>query len=162
MTKNQSPGLGELLRHLTDLLDKGSEAHYQSSGLDYRARYTPILRRLGQSPTTISELQTQLHITQGAISQTVKLMENDGLVLRVATQDRRSQTVKLTAKGKKLQRELNDLWQLRLKVIDDLEKEAGSPLRDTLQKVITALENKPFDVRLVQTEAVYKKRKNID
>ncbi|MGH1352129.1 MAG: MarR family winged helix-turn-helix transcriptional regulator [Methyloligellaceae bacterium] len=162
MTENQSLGLGELLRHLSDLLDKASEAHYHASGLDYRARYTPILRRIGSDPITISDLQKQLHITQGAISQTVKLMENDNLVQRIATEDRRSQTVKLTGKGKRLQRKLDDLWQLRLKVIDDLEKEVGAPLRSILKQVITALENNPFDARLLQKEEAYNVRKNIE
>ena len=75
-------GVGELLRHLSDLFDRDAERVYAGMGIgiDYRARYTPIMRALESGPHSITELQQRVRITQGAISQTVKLMEVDGLL----------------------------------------------------------------------------------
>lgn len=157
MIEKQHPGLGELLRYLSDLLDKGSEAHYRSSGLSYRARYTPILRRLDEKPATINILQKHLKITQGAISQTVKLMESEGLIKRIATQDGRSQMVELTSRGKKLRKKLDEFWTIRLEVIEDIEKEIGAPVRLVLTQVIEALENRSFDTRIKSKEDDRKK-----
>lgn len=148
MTQIDNPGLGEVLRHLTELLDRGSEAHYHDIGLETRARYTPLLRRLGEGDMTVSALQQKLRITQGAISQTVKLMQQEGLVRRVAAADRRSQKIRLTQKGQALRRQLTAQWRLRFNAIDRLEQEIGVPLRRHLDQAIEALEGEGFDRRL--------------
>ena len=70
-----NPGLGELLRHLTELVDRGAEANYRRQGLAYRPRYTPIMRALARGEHSVRELTERLAITQGAVSQSVKRME---------------------------------------------------------------------------------------
>ncbi len=158
MRQSSAPGLGELLRHLTDLLDRGSEAHYRAAGLAMRARYTPILRVLGNGSQTIGELQERTCVTQGAVSQTIKLMEADGLVRRVQGKDARSRIVSLTKEGEKLRAGLVDHWKARLTAIDELEHEVDVPLRVMLADAIEALHAEGFEQRITRAETGLSKR----
>ena len=150
MTKGPVVGIGELLRHLLDLFDRDAERIYArlGLGLDYRARYTPILRTMDGGPLSITELQQRIRITQGAVSQTVKLMEAEGLLWRVESEDRRARKVALTEKGAALRRRLLEEWNLHLAVIAELEAEIGLPLRDHLMQAIAGLERESFERRI--------------
>lgn len=148
MIQTTTTGLGELLRHLLDLLDRGSQDAYQNVGLSYRPRFTPIMRALDGEPVSVSTLCERLNITQGAISQTVKLMEADGLILRQPTKDNRSRAIILTTKGMHLRTKLIREWDLRLTAIAELEAEIGTPLRATLKASVEALEREGFADRL--------------
>ncbi len=145
-----SIGLGELLRYLTDLLDRGSESAYAACGMTHRARYTPVMRALGEGPLTITLLQQRLRVTQGAVSQTVKLMEGEGLLRRVASADRRTRIVALTKKGEAQRQHLLEEWCLRLDAIAELEREIEAPLRDTLLRAIAGLEKEGFEDRIAR------------
>ena len=150
MTEIAAIGFGELLRHLTDLLDRDAERIYASleTGLDYRARYTPILRARWNGPLSITELQQRVRITQGAISQTVKLMESDGLLRRVDSEDRRERKVALTEKGEALRQRLLKEWEIHIDAIAELETEIGVPLRGNLLQAIAGLERESFENRI--------------
>ena len=150
MADISSTGLGELLRHLIDLLDSDAERANArlGAGTQFRARYTPIVRALDDEPLSITELQKRVRITQGAISQTVKLMESDGLLRRVDSADRRSRKVALTRKGTALRDRLEGEWKLRLAAIAELEVEIGVPLRRNLLRAITSLERESYDQRI--------------
>ena len=150
MPVSPSIGLGELLRHLTDLLDSDAERANARMGVEptFRARYTPIMRALADEPMSITELQRRIRITQGAISQTVKLMEADGLLCRVKSSDRRTRKVSLTGKGKEVRNRLREEWEIRLAAIAELEAEIGRPLRRSLAQAIACLELESYDRRI--------------
>ena len=150
MADISSTGLGELLRHLIDLLDSDAERANArlGAGPQFRARYTPIMRALDGEPLSITELQKRVRITQGAVSQTVKLMESDGLLRRVESEDRRSRKVGLTKKGKTLRDRLEGEWDLRLAAIAELETEIGVPLRRNLLRAIASLDRESYDHRI--------------
>lgn len=150
MTEAPEVGIGELLRHLSDLFDRDAERIYArlGTGLDYRARYSPILRAFAGGPLSITELQKKIRITQGAVSQTVKLMEADGLLRRVASDDQRQRKVALTKTGAALKRRLAAEWDLHLAAIAALEAEIGVPLRASLSEAITALERESYLLRI--------------
>jgi MarR family transcriptional regulator, organic hydroperoxide resistance regulator len=145
-------GLGTLLRNLSDLLDRGSEARYQMADIPTRARYTPILRALGDGPLTVNELQSRAAVTQGAVSQTIALMEADGLVTRKKGEDARSRIVDLTQKGRILHTRLSAHWAARFEAIDELETEIGASLRATLTDAIEALHAEDFATRIARAE----------
>ncbi len=155
MNSYQQPGLGELLRHVTGLVDRGAEQIYRRHGLDYRPRYTPLMRALSQRKATIGELSARAHLSQGAISQTVNLMERDGLLTRSTGQDARQTSVSLTAHGFDLLAQLEPRWHITLRTIATLEAEIGVPLRAVLADVAAALEKKSFAQRLSETEAAH-------
>ena len=150
MSDSPSIGLGELLRHLTDLLDSDAERANARMGVErsFRARYTPIMRALAGEPLSITDLQQRVRITQGAISQTVKLMEDEGLLRRVVSADRRSRKVSLTEKGQEVRSRLQEEWEIRLAAIAELEAEIDVPLRHSLAQAISALEQESYDQRI--------------
>lgn len=150
--KNGS-GLGELLRHLCDLVDHGAEQTYRSMGVAYKARYTPVMRALGAGDATITEITRRSHLTQGAISQTVGLMAADGLLQRHAHEDGRKSTLRLTVRGRALLARLEPHWSLTFKAIRSLETETGYPLLRVLEDTVQALERRGFAERMRDAQA---------
>lgn len=82
MASRMKPGLGELLRYVGELVDQGAEAHYRTLALNYRPRYTPVLRAISAGAETVTDITARSRLTQGAISQTVGLMVAEGIVAR--------------------------------------------------------------------------------
>lgn len=152
MANEYEPGLGELLRHLTDLVDGGADKVYREKGLRYRPRYTPVMRLLAGGSCTVSSITTRLAITQGAVSQTVKLMDEDKLIVRKAGSDARQTVISLTKSGQALLGTLQTHWDATLRAIDELEEELDAPLRIILTNAINLLEKKGFDERIKWVE----------
>ena len=152
MTVKEPPGLGELLRYVGELVEQGAEERYAQLNLNYRARYTPVLRALNAGAETISDITTRSHLTQGAISQSVGLMESDGLVGRYSLPDGRKSGVRLTAAGRALVEKLKPHWTVTFRAIAALEREIGHPLRRALEDAAQALERRGFAERLAQAE----------
>jgi DNA-binding MarR family transcriptional regulator len=149
MDTRQNPGLGELLRYVNDLVEQGAEEHYRAMRLNYRARYTPVLRALHAGARTVTDITERTRLTQGAISQTVALLDGDGLVSRHALDDGRKTGIRLTAAGRALVRKLERHWTATFAAIDRLEREIGYPLRRVLEAAAGALEREGFASRVM-------------
>jgi DNA-binding MarR family transcriptional regulator len=147
--KNQ-PGLGELLRYVSELVEFGAEEHYRQMQIHYRARYTPVLRAIRSGAQTVSEITACTHLTQGAISQTLGHMEADGVITRQRGEDGRKTFVHLTAHGESLLCKLDAHWQATFATIEQLEEEIGHPLRQVLEDTAKALQRQGFAQRLSQ------------
>ncbi|MDN6860377.1 MarR family transcriptional regulator [Pseudomonas sp. CAN2814] len=152
MTKRNQPGLGELLRQVSELVELGAEEHYQQMGLNYRARYTPVLRAIRAGAKTVTEITARTHLTQGAISQSVGHMESAGLILRQRGEDGRQSVIQLTPAGKKLVSKLSAHWAATFDTIEELETEIGHPLRRVLEDTARALQQRDFSQRLQATK----------
>ncbi|MGE8358907.1 MarR family winged helix-turn-helix transcriptional regulator [Pseudomonas sp.] len=148
MTRKIEPGLGELLRYVSELVEYGAQGHYQEMGLHYRARYTPVLRAIRAGASTVTEITQRSHLTQGAISQTVGQMEADGVICRGRCEDARKSVIQLTLAGKRLVSTLNTHWAATFEAIEQLEAEIGYPLRRVLEDTARALEKQGFSQRL--------------
>ena len=153
MNTKDNPGLGELLRYVGELVDEGAEAHYRSMSLNYRARYTPVLRALRAGVQTVTDITARTHLTQGAISQTVALLEADGLISRHSLEDGRKSRIQLTDAGRALVGKLEQHWVATFAAIANLEAEIGYPLRDVLEHAARALEQNGFSARLTAAKA---------
>lgn len=143
-------GLGTQLRHLIELLDGAVEQAYVEAGLDYRPRYTPVMRVLAeQESATIGELAALGGLTQPAATQTVALMVRKGL-LTIATsgEDGRQRMVGLSAGGKALLPRLRVCWQATKAAADSLDADLAFPLSTCLDQAIAALEKRPFGARI--------------
>lgn len=156
------PGLGELLRYVGELVEQGAEAHYREMSLNYRARYTPVLRALRAGAVTVTEITARTHLTQGAISQTVGLLEADGLIRRLPADDGRKCHLELTPAGKTLVNQLERHWAATFAAIAALEKEIGHPLRHVLEATANALEKRGFAKRLAAAKADQHKERTHD
>lgn len=148
MKTKLKPGLGELLRYIGELVEQGAEEQYREMGLSYRARYTPLLRAISAGAETVTDIKNCTHLTQGAVSQSVGLMVDDGILERRGMEDGRKSGVFLTHKGEELMKELVLHWEIRFAAIDDLEREIGYPLMKILEDTAAALEQKDFSSRL--------------
>lgn len=149
MRANTTPGLGTLLRHLTELLDGDLEQVYASMQIDYRARYTPVYRvLLARDRPTIRDIARETGMTHSAVSQTVSHMTRDGLVALEPGRDRRQRLVRLTDKGASLRTRLEEQWKLTVLAAQQLDRQLSMPLSEILIEAIEAVEGFPFSRRI--------------
>ena len=143
--------LGTRLRHLIELLDGAVEDAYRQGGLDYRPRYTPVVRALiACGPASIQTLAQQAGITHSAVSQTVTQMARDGLVERRPGADARERIVALSAKATAILPQLQAYWAAVTEATLQMEAELGAPLSEIAGNAITVLSKRPFADRIAQ------------
>ena len=149
MAARPNPTLGTLLRHLIEKLDGAVEAGYAQSGLDYRPRYTPVMRALIESgPASIRAISRSAGITHSAVSQTVAQMLERGLVKFETGGDARERIVALTPAAKAMIPKLQQHWQATNAAADALDTELSMPLSQLLREAIDALERRSFGQRI--------------
>lgn len=141
--------LGTQVRRLLELTDGGVAALYADAGLDYRPRFTPVMRPLlQQGAMTVGELAQVSGLTQPAISQTVGQMARAGLVENVRDADRRVRRITLSARGETLRQPLERQWAATTLVTAQLDAELPMPLSDLLAEAIERLEADPIASRI--------------
>ena len=139
------PTLGSLLRHLIELLDGDVEAAYRAAGLDYRPRFTPVVRVLGElGPSPIRTIAARAGITHSAASQTVAEMVKKGLVAAEPGEDARERIVHLTDAARALLPRLKAQWAATNAAADGLSAELGLDLPDIVSAAIARLQARPF------------------
>ncbi|MGW5386195.1 methyltransferase domain-containing protein [Nocardia sp. NPDC003963] len=142
------PGLGELLRYVGELIDRGAGEVYESLGMSYRPRYTPVLRAMNAGAETVTGITSLTQVTQGAVSQAVGQMVADGLVVREQLPDGRKSGIRLTAAGRELVEALTPHWAATFAAVIELERDTGFPIRRVLTDTATALESEGFAARI--------------
>lgn len=149
------PGLGTQLRHLIELLDGAVGAAYDDLGLDYRPRYTPVMRALlDQESCTISQIAERAGITQPAATQTIALMLKAGLITaETGTEDGRQKLIRLSAQGRQLVPQLRLCWQATQAAAASLEADMPAPLSATLAAALAALDKKSYGMRIAEARA---------
>lgn len=160
MTIPSTATLGTLLRHLTETLDGAVEQAYKSLSLDYRPRYTPIMRTLLElGPASIRTISLRAGITHSAVSQTVSQMAKHGLVTLRPGGDARERIVTLTAAAKAMVPALKRQWAATSAAARTLDEELSMPLSQLLREAIEALEERPFSERRASTKPLKPSRK---
>lgn len=144
-------GLGTQLRHLIELLDGAVQQSYVEAGLDYRPRYTPVMRVLAQQQSaTVGQLAELAGITQPAATQTVALMKKEGLLLVDAGgTDARQRVVRLSPQGEALLPRLQACWQATKQAADSLDADLDYPLSECLAQAIAVLGQHSFGERIL-------------
>lgn len=149
-----SPTLGTLVRHLLEQLDGDLEAVYAASGLEWRPRYTPVLRVLmRQGPASIKALAQEIGITHSAASQTVTQMAKQRLVTLKPGADARERIVVLSAKARRMVPALQRQWAATNAAAAQLDAELSVPLSAVLSEAIAALDQRPFATRIAAAAA---------
>ena len=144
-----SPTLGTLLRHLIELLDGEVEASYATAGLDWRPRYTPVLRALlDLGPASIKTLAGTIGISHSAVSQTVSQMTKDGLVALQPGADARERIVILTTRTEAMIPGLLRQWAAVNAAAEQLDTELSASLSGVVGEAIAALAQRPFGDRI--------------
>ena len=149
-----SPTLGTLVRHLLEQLDGDLEAVYAASGLEWRPRYTPVLRVLmRQGPVSIKALAQEIGITHSAASQTVTQMAKQRLVTLKPGADARERIVVLSAKARRMVPALQRQWAATNAAAAQLDTELSVPLSAVLAEAIAALNQESFAARIAAASA---------
>jgi len=147
--------LGTQLRTLIELLDGAVGRAYQDAGLDYRPRYTPVMRvLLACEPCSIGEIAEAARITQPAATQTVGLMLKQGLlVMESASDDARRRMIRLSPAGRALVPALEVCWRATAGAAASLDAELPMPLLQLVNHALAALEEKPFERRIAEARS---------
>lgn len=137
------------MRRLIDALDGAVEQSYVDAGLDYRPRFTPIVRALlDEGPSTIRALAARTGVTHSATGQTVNQMAKRGLVTLATGDDARERIVALTPHTEKLVPQLRQLWAATEAAARTLDDSLGLSLPDVIARTLQLLEDVPFSERL--------------
>lgn len=140
---------GTLLRRLIDHLDGAVEQAYVDTGLDYRPRYTPVVRALlNHGPATLRTLSAQTGVSHSAVSQTLTQMAARGWVSLTPGKDARERIVALTPFAMERLPQLEQAWAATEAASRSLDRDIGQPLADILIQALEALERRSFSVRL--------------
>lgn len=140
--------LGTLLRRLQDALDASVEAAYREAGLDFRPRYTPVVRPLFErGPMRIRDLADQTGLSHSALSQTVAQLEKAGWVELRAGRDRRERIVHLTPAAEAREPDLRRQWAITAAAAADLDKALPHPLEPLLARALAEISRESFSDR---------------
>lgn len=142
---------GVLLRRLVEHLDGAVEQLYVDAGLDYRPRYTPIVRALlNEGPATIRALSGRTGVTHSAVSQTVAQMAARGWVALESGADARERIVALTPFAHQRLPTLKRCWAATDAASDSLDRDLGQPLAEVLLRALESLDRHPLSARLAE------------
>jgi DNA-binding MarR family transcriptional regulator len=136
---------GVLLRRLVDHLDGAVEQAYLDAGLDYRPRFTPILRALlNNGPSTLRTLSGHTGVTHSAVSQTITQMAARQWVSLEPGTDARERIVTLTPFALEQLPRLERCWAATEAASRSLDEDLGQSLADVLIRALEALERRPL------------------
>ena len=152
-----TPTLGTLLRHLIECLDGAVEEAYLRAGIDYKPRYTPIVRALqALGPASIRAISQHAGITHSAASQSVTDMSKRSLLVIAPGVDARERIISLSPAAEAMLPRVKQQWQITEAAARSLDAELGFSLPEVLQKTLTLLAERSFSERI---DAERKKRK---
>lgn len=142
--------LGTALRALIEQLDGAVERAYAEVGLDYRPRYTPVMRVLiERESATVGEIAECAAISQPAATQTIALMVTAGLAsVGPGEGDARKRVVRLSDAGRAVVPELQRCWQATAMAAQSLDDDLGAPLVPVLEAALAALAQRSYDDRI--------------
>ena len=142
--------LGTKLRTLLDLLDGDLSTIYEELGLDYRPRFTPVMRTLSASgEATVKQIADNAGISHSAASQTITEMKKGGLVKTEPGKDARERLASLTDKGREALPVLERQWKATTRAANALNAELSCSLDAVADEAIAALSEKPFRQRIL-------------
>jgi DNA-binding MarR family transcriptional regulator len=145
---------GVLLRRLIEHLDGAVEQSYVDAGLDYRPRFTPIVRTLlACGSATLRALSNQTGVSHSAVSQTVAQMAAKGWVSLEPGKDARERIVTLTPFAMERLPLLERCWAATEAASRTLDEDVGQPFADVLIRALEGLERRPFADRLAAAAA---------
>jgi len=132
--------IGGRLRRLSERIDQDCARIYAERGIRFEQRWLGVLSQLAwEGPQSVGRLAVSLGISHASVSQTRKSLEKAGLIVsRTDATDARSQTLRLSAEGKRLFARLSRILDSLKAVSVDLNDEAGQAL-EALDRLDQAL-----------------------
>jgi DNA-binding MarR family transcriptional regulator len=109
-----------------------------------------LLRLNARGPMTITELADSVQRTHSAMSQKVAAMRAAGLVRTTAGADARTKQVTLTAKARRMIRQLAAEWRATEAAVAEIEAEIPYPLGRIVTDIEAVLRRKSFHDRIAE------------
>jgi DNA-binding MarR family transcriptional regulator len=117
--------LGSRLRRLSETFLGDVNRIYSSHKLKFDAAWFPIFYILArQQSVSIKDIAGELGISHSSVSQLVSALQQKGLIKTTTDAgDARRKVVEFTAKGKKLQQQIEPVWQALSAAMEELVNE---------------------------------------
>jgi DNA-binding MarR family transcriptional regulator/N-acetylglutamate synthase-like GNAT family acetyltransferase len=138
--------LGELalatrLKRLSERLQRDVSLVYRELDVDFQARWFAPLYALGkESPQAITDLARMLGLSHPAVNQIAGQMIRNGLLQETRDRrDERRRLLRLSAKGRRLLKQLEPVWQEIRMANAELLEETGVDLLSDLARIEAAL-----------------------
>jgi len=143
--------LGTLLRSLIDALDGDVERAYVEAGLDFRPRFTPVVRLLSAGGALrIKDLAAGAGLSHSALSQTVGQLVARGWVELEPGTDGRERVARLTPRACAALPQLERHWAATAGAAASLNDDLGQDLEDVVRRALEALDRRPFRARIAE------------
>ncbi|HYJ52821.1 MAG TPA: MarR family transcriptional regulator [Allosphingosinicella sp.] len=142
-------GIGARLRRLSAAIDGDARRLYDEFGIAFEQRWLGLLDLLSShGPLAVGELARALGISHPSVSQSRDSLARAGLIdWETDEGDRRRRRLRLTAKGRRLVRELRPLWDALDGAAIELDREAGGVVA-ALRVLEEALERRSLHARV--------------
>ncbi len=127
---------GSRLRRLSETFISDVNRIYATHKIKFDASWFPVFYILSrQKSVSIRDISNELCVSHSAVSQLVSSLQQKGLIrTTTATDDGRKKVVEFTAKGQKLQQQIEPVWKALSKAMESLARE-GQHSRHILQAI---------------------------
>jgi DNA-binding MarR family transcriptional regulator len=143
--------LGTLLRSLIDALDGDVERAYVEAGLDFRPRFTPVVRLLATGDALrIKDLAAGAGLSHSALSQTVGQLAARGWVELEPGTDGRARVARLTPRARAALPQLERHWAAAAGAAASLNQDLNLDLENVARRALEALQDKSFRTRIAE------------
>jgi DNA-binding MarR family transcriptional regulator len=123
----------EAARSLTNAYDK---ALIPSGLRTTQLTFLSVLE--GESVATVTQLSTLLDLDQTTTTRNLSVLEDAGLVMRVAHHDPRVKLMKLTAKGKQRRQAATELWrEMQAHITSSLSEQEWQTFDKVLNTIVS-------------------------
>jgi DNA-binding MarR family transcriptional regulator len=135
--------VGARLRHLSERIDRESNAVYAHVGLHFEQRWMGVLMLLDErGEMTVGELAEALRITQPSVSQTLRSLQAANIVSDKADpRDGRRRVQRLSPKGLRFIERVRPVWVALMQTARDLDRE-GIDLLTPIDRIEKSLDRK--------------------
>ena len=148
--------LGSRLKRVADRMGAQAAAIYEMQGFAIAPRFFPLTQLLlRHGNTSISDAAKRLGISQPAVSQICKQMQEHGWLDQTADpSDGRRRVMRLSAVGKKRAKAMRPMWDAVDDVAVDLCISTGVDLVRAISKLESALQERSISERVAENLAI--------
>jgi DNA-binding MarR family transcriptional regulator len=142
------------LQRLSDQLRKDGALIYRDNGIDFEPKWFPVIYTLHNKPGLgVVELAAEIGYAHPSTISLLKELEKEKLVLsRKDRHDERKRILRLSDKGKQLVQEMQPVWQIMTKAIEEITN-----TRNNLMKAIIEVEARLGEMSFFERVRSHKK-----
>ena len=147
-------GIGTRLKRLAEFLSIDGTRLYAEAGVTFRvSQFYAVYALAEQGPMTINRLVSLSRFSQSAVSQTLKKLEQEGLIRFCVTDDARERCAELTDAGEDMASRLRALWSEMEQAIKHAVEESGYDFFAALDALEQAFWTTSFYDRVMRARA---------